>query len=221
MTYLTSNMARLRVALFVMVAAGAGCATKNDSLGGTGGGGTGGATQSGGAPGTGGGTGGANPSDLQAMLTAAEATWVAAKPSCPIYAYERYQSSVFGSCGKTTIEMENGQPIRRSYVSCAFVPDGGTVDKWDEIGAAQIGTHNEGAGPETVEQLFADCQTVLTNVEANPSGYNPYASFNAEGAPLVCQAQVIQCIDDCTDGFRLDWFTCEASPSGDAGFNPG
>ena len=203
-----------------MVAVGAGCASK-DSLGGTVG--TGGAPGTGGTPGTGGvtGTGGASPADLQAMLTTAEATWGAAKPGCSIYAYEKYQHSVFGTCWKTTIEMENGQPIRRSFRSCGYVPDGGVVDQWDEIGAAQIGTHNEGGSAETVEQLLADCQTLLTNVAANPSGYRPFVSFNAEGIPLSCQAIVIQCVDDCTDGTSLDWFTCEASPSGDAGFNPG
>ena len=89
------------------------------------------------------------------------------------------------------------------------------------FGAAEIGTHAEGASPDTVEQLFAACQTLLTKVEANPAGYRPSVSFNAEGVPLSCQATVVQCVDDCTDGFSLDWFTCESSPSGDAGFNPG
>jgi hypothetical protein len=208
-----------------MLVAAVGCTSKGDSLGGTGGtgapgtggGDTGGAPATGGAPGT----GGANPADLQAMLTTAEATWAAAKPSCSIYAYEKYQHTVFGTCWKTTIEMENGQPIRRSFVSCASVPDGGLVDQWDEIGAAQIGTHDEGASPETVDQLLAHCQTLLSNVAANPSGYRPRVSFNAEGVPLSCTALIVQCIDDCTDGTTLDWFTCEGSPSGDAGFSPG
>jgi hypothetical protein len=95
------------------------------------------------------------------------------------------------------------------------------ADQWDEIGATQIGTHDEGAAPETIERLFADCQTVLTNVAAAPSAYRASLRFTAEGVPLSCQATLIQCVDDCTEGISLDWFLCEPSPSGDAGFNPG
>jgi hypothetical protein len=220
-------MPSIRYFLLLTVAAGVGCASKNDTLGGSGGApGTGGVScartdSCGGTTGTGGGTGGSDPSGLQGELTMAEATWSAAKTNCPIYAYEKYQHSVFGSCSRTIIEMDHGQPIRRSFVSCAYVPDGGTVDQWDEIGAAQIGTHDEGGTWETVEQLLADCQALVANVAASPSGYRTYVNFNAEGVPLSCQATVIQCVDDCTEGNSLDWFTCESSPSGDAGFNPG
>lgn len=204
--------------LFLMVAAGVGCGSK----GGTGGGGTGGG-QSGGAPATGGmtGTGGADPSNLQAMLTAAEATWAVAKPSCPDYVYESHQSSVFGSCSNTTIEIANDQPIRRSYVSCAYVPDGGVVDQWSEVGAAQLDTHNEGASAWTLEELFADCQKILNNVLADPSANSVSLTFNAQGVPGNCLATTLQCVDDCTGGLSIEGFACEASPSVDAGANPG
>ena len=214
------TITKLRFAVSLMVAAGVGCGHRSTISSGTGGNGSGGAGTGGASGGTTG-TGGAKPPDLQAMLTAAEATWGAAKSGCSIYAYEKYQHSVFGSCSRTAIEIENGQPLRRSFVSCASVPDGGVADQWDEIGATQIGTHDEGAAPETAEQLFADCQTVLTNVAADPSGYRASLRLTAEGIPLSCQATLIQCVDDCTDGISLDWFICEPSTSGDAGFNPG
>lgn len=222
MTSLTVTKTSFRFAVFLMIAVGAGCASKGDSLGGTGGsgaGGSGGTIQSGGATGTGGttGTGGADPASLQAMLTAAESTWAAAKPSCPDYVYRSDQSSVFGSCSKTTIEIANDQPIRRSFVSCAYVPDGGVADQWDEVGAPQIGTHQEGTLPWTVEDLLADCQRTLDSVLADPPAYGVSLSFNAEGIPVNCLAYMRQCVDDCTDGLNIEGFTCEASPSVDAG----
>ena len=76
-----------------MLAAGVGCASKGDSLSGTGGTGspgTGGAGQGGGAPGSGGriGSSAADVAGFQQKLTAARATWAATKVGCVHYVYE-------------------------------------------------------------------------------------------------------------------------------------
>jgi hypothetical protein len=204
-----------------MAVVAAGCASKNDSLSGTGGNGTGGngtgGDGTGGASGGNTGTGGTDPSSLQGLLNVAEATWAAAKPGCPDYSYVSHQSSVFGSCSNTTIEITNDQPSRRSYVSCAYVPDGGTVDQWTEVGAAQIYSHTEGASASTVEQLFTSCQAILNNVLADPSGYSVSLSFDAQGVPVTCLATMLQCVDDCTGGLAISSFACHAPDGADAG----
>jgi hypothetical protein len=212
-----------------MVVVGVGCASKNDSLGGTGGNGTGGGgtgglscgqTDScGGTVGTGGGTGGGSSGDLQAQLTAAEETWAATKPNCPIYVYQTQRSSVFGSCSTTTNEIANDQLIRSSYAtydnrSCTGTP----TTQGTEVGAQlpDAGT------PPTVEQLFAQCQALLTQVAGSPSSYTGVSFvFNAQGVPENCLATNTPCEDDCTDGIDIQSFMCEASPSFDAGLNPG
>jgi hypothetical protein len=220
-----------------MAVVGAGCATKNDSLSGSGGApgtgghdchqsdscggttGTGGLSQSGGAPGTGGGTGGADPSGLQAALTAAEATWAAAKPNCPIYVYQTRRSSVFGSCTISTYEIANDRLIRSAYVSYDSRGCSGNVTGQGSAVGAQL---PDAGVPPTVEQLFSTCQTLVTEIEANPSGYSGLGfGYDAQGVPESCVANVVQCVDDCTDGIDVQGFMCEASPSFDAGLTPG
>jgi hypothetical protein len=212
-----------------MAVLGVGCASKNDSLGGTGGNGTGGGgtgglscgqTDScGGTVGTGGGTGGGSSGDLQAQLTAAEETWAATKPNCPIYVYQTQRSSVFGSCTITTNEIANDRLIRSSWVSYDNSGCSGNVTGQ----GTEVGAQLPDAGvPPTVEQLFSECQTLVNELAADPSGYSSLGfSYNAQGVPEICLARVVQCVDDCTDGISIDGFMCEASPSFDAGLSPG
>jgi hypothetical protein len=237
MNLLNLDSARVSFVILFAVATAGGCSSKGDGLGGTGGSGgaiqsggapgTGGLTQSGGAPGTGGmgqsggapGTGGADPAGLQAMLTAAEATWAAAKPSCPIYRYQSMVSSVFNSCSLTTYEIANDHLIRLSFVSYGSRTCYGSVtNQWDEVGAQLP----DGGTVRTVEELFTECQRVVSEVAGSPSSYEAVGlAFNADGVPETCLATAIQCIDDCTDGIEIEGFTCEVSPSFDAGSNPG
>jgi hypothetical protein len=190
MTYLPSNDRSLRLTVLLMLALGVGCGSK---------------------------TGGPDPINLPGMLSAAEATWAAAKPSCPDYQYVSHQSSVFGTCSNTTVEIANDQPTRRSYVSCAYAPDGGTVDQWTEVGPAQIDSHTEGASAWTVEELLADCQKILNNALADPSAYSVSLTFNDQGVPVTCLATMLQCVDDCTGGLSISGFACNAPDGADAG----
>ncbi len=216
MTYLASNVHSLRLMWFLMLGIAVGCASKGDSLGGAGGSsqsggapGTGGLSQSGGAPGTGG----------QGVLTSAEAIWAAAKPTCPIYKYQSRVSSVFNSCAISTYEIANDQLIRFSYVSYdSSSCTGNVTSQSDEVGAQLP----DAGVARTVEELFSECQTIVNEVAASPSAYEGVSLvFDVHGVPETCLATAIQCIDDCTDGIRIDAFTCEASPSFDAGLNPG
>jgi hypothetical protein len=209
--------------LVLMLAAGVGCASKGDSLAGTGGigaSGTGGTSQSGGAPGTGGtpGISAADLATLQGKLTAARATWVATKGGCGHYVYESDQLSLpFGPCSKTTIEILNDQPIRRAYLSCASVPDGGVAEQWSEVGDSQIDTHPDGAYPWIAEGLLDECHAVLNNVMANPSAYSVSLAINAQGVPVTCLATILQCVDDCTGGIDISSFACQPPDGADAG----
>ena len=180
MTYLASSLRSLSLMWFLMLAIAVGCASKNDSLGGSGGTtqsgggpGTGGLSQSGGSPGTGGATGDAG-GDYQAMLTAAEAEWAQAKPTCSAYTYSRQVSSVFGACAITTVTVSSDVVSSRAYVAgdsgCPPTPDGGITEQWSESGA-EVGTHTDGEPAETVEQLFTECQSILAarSVAVRPS----------------------------------------------------
>jgi hypothetical protein len=222
MTYLTSNVRNLSLTFIWMLALGVGCASKNDSLGGTGGGtgglscgqtdscggtfgtggGSGGLSQSGGAPGDGG-------VDYQAMLEAGEAAWANVK--CQYYVYSRTQSSFSGWCAVTGVSIQNDLPVARTFVSgeggCPPNPDGGVTEQWGED-ATQIGTHPDGEPAETIEQLFAECQGILA---LDPTKYTFFLSLGYDGTPATCTATLIQCVDDCTTGIEMSGFACAAS----------
>jgi hypothetical protein len=181
------RMEKRSLALIAMVAAGFGC--------GKGGGAT------------------IDAGDL-AALQAAESPWAAAKSTCPDYHYAALASSVFGSRSTTTIEIADDQPVERSFVGYPYSGAQGDAgaEAWDEVGAAQIGTHTDGAMALTVEQLFAACQASLAQ---NSSQNTLTLTIGTDGVPTACGYTPNNCVDDCYTGFRLSDFTCAPWP-GDA-----
>jgi hypothetical protein len=216
----------MRIALLLVAALLFGCSRTEGiggpaSSGGTGGWfgsggvpGSGGATESGGAPGTGGTVADASSDGaLESELAAAMAQWTAAKPGCPVYSYTTGSSSFTGYCEKTTIEIANDQPVRRSYLAeepCGPT-DGGIFVQWDEVGAQQIGSHTGGAAASTVEQVFSACQSVL----ARGSAANKlFLTIGPDGVPSDCAYTPNQCVDDCTTDVGVGSFTCLALDAG-------
>ena len=210
----------MKFALLLVAALGFGC-TKGEAIGGPGttggtGGrpGSGGATGSGGAPGTGGTAVDASPdAALESELAAAMAEWVAAKASCPVYSYTTVSRSFTGSCATTTVEIADNQPVRRTFLAeepCGR-PDAGIFDQWDEVGAAQVGTHSDAAPARTVEQVFAACQSVLARGSVANS---LYLSIGPDGVPSSCAYWPKGCVDDCTTDVGVGIFTCLAPDAG-------
>jgi hypothetical protein len=153
-----------------------------------------------------------------AQLQTAMATWASAKPSCPDYHYESLTSSFIGSCTKTTVEIANDQPARRSFV--AYAPgsscgsgDAGPSETWEEVGAQQVGTHADGAPALTAEELFGACQASLAH---DPNMNMLTLTIGTEGVPNRCGYTPINCADDCYSGFQLSDLTCGPWPT-DAG----
>jgi len=146
-------------------------------------------------------------------LQAAEATWAAAKASCPTYHYEALTSSVFGFCAKTTVEIANDQAVRRSYVGhgngCGST-DAGPTETWAELGAQQVGAHPDGAPALTAEQLFAACETSLAH---DPGTNTLTLTIGSVGIPTRCGFTPINCVDDCYTGFELSDVTCGSLPT--------
>lgn len=144
-------------------------------------------------------------STLASKLTAAMATWATVKPRCPRYHYSSIVSSVFGNCAVTTVEIADDQPVRRSYIAQRPCDQQGQViEQWDEVDASQVGTHR-GPAALTVEQLFSECQDVLSS---DPTTNTLSLAFNPQGVPDACIARSINCQDDCDRGIRLGTFSC-------------
>ncbi len=204
----------LRVALLLMVAAGAGCASKGDSLGGTGGGsgaaGAGGTTEGGGAPGTDG--GGLTELQLLGALSVAGEEWGMFESRCPSY---HYQIQHFGSCAATTVDVVNGQPTERSFTGdaagCTPAADAGALEQWDEVGVEQLGSHGDGDPVRTVQELLNYCEGLLPT---DTSKYTLSFTYGGYGEPTTCSATLINCAAACTTGFEISNFGCDQIPAG-------
>jgi hypothetical protein len=195
MSYFIHHSRRFRFAVLLVAGVVSAC------------GGSGGTTDAGGTVDAG--------ESLQAILAGAAAEWAAAKPSCPAYRYQSQRSSVFGFCSTTTIEIANDQAIRRSFIHGASgcSPDAAATEQWDEVNAGEIGSHSDGEPAHTVEQLLADCQTILA---VHPAQYGLFLSVGPQGVPMTCMHRLIKCTDDCSSGIQIPNFTCQAPPPVDA-----
>jgi len=208
-------VAALHVFVWTAAAGLAGCGgslSKPD--GGSGTGGAAGSASNGGADGSApGGTSGSDaavPADLRARLDTAIATWTAAKSSCTTYSYNRRWASVFGAGASTEVEVRNDVPTRRRYSTLAAV-DGGVdwMTVWDERGS-EVGQHpdrqSQAAAASTMEQLLAECETVLA---LDPAEYYLTLEIDAAyGVPKVCTNFPRGCADDCERGMRIVTFAC-------------
>jgi hypothetical protein len=153
--------------------------------------------------------------DLVAALATARATWMQAKPMCRIYKYNRMHVSFTGWTATTTIKIEDDRPTLRSYVAQENrfgMPDAGPNELWTEIDGA-IGSHGSGDPALTVEQLFAQCDSI---VASNP-GEHITLNTNADGVATSCSFRPQNCADDCDMGFWLSGFDCAAAPPRDGG----
>jgi len=156
---------------------------------------------------------------MDTQLQVAEATWASAKPSCADYHYAAQSSSVFGSRSTTTIEISGGQPVRRSFVGSGYGSSGtdaAPAETWDESSAAEVGTHTDGAPALTVEQLFASCESSLSQ---DPTQNTLTLVVGTDGVPTACGYTPKNCVDDCYNGFRLSDFACGPWPGDQAATN--
>jgi hypothetical protein len=195
---------RVKAAVLLLAVAGvAGCGgSLSKADGGTGTGGAGGGT---GLDASG------VPSDLRMKLEAAAAVWASSKSNCPIYSYDRRWMSVFGSGSSTEIEIQHDLPTRRRYSTTQG--DGGVAGPlivvWDETGA-MVGQHAASytiPPPSTVEQLLAECASVLAR---DPADYLLTLDVGPLGVPMVCTNFPHGCYDDCESGIRIASFACAA-----------
>ena len=148
--------------------------------------------------------------DLLAQLTQARATWSAAKASCTTYHYvNQHPHFPFGGCTRIDVEIADDHPTRRrSYDGRGGCADPASV-MWDET-ASDIGSHAGFPAALTVEQLFDDCQQILSTHD--PAQYDLRLMVGAMGVPQLCGYTPKNCADDCFTGFDLAGFACGALP---------
>lgn len=118
------------------------------------------------------------------------------------YSFTINAQSAFGFGSNTIITVINGKVVSREYEGYMITEDGQReiIKTWIE-NENELGSHEEGAEPITLDEIYTDCKTnILTaNEEDN------YIVFLAENGDLlsVCSYFPKNCQDDCSIGYRI------------------
>lgn len=111
------------------------------------------------------------PGDVERLATSAAKWKEFQKRHQDSYSYKKSRSSMTGAGWETTIVVREGKVVERRFrqwagrmpiapVAPGQEPPQPKERTWVETGE-QIGSHKEGAPPQTLDQLYAEAQTVL------------------------------------------------------------
>lgn len=132
----------------------------------------------------------------------AEAWEINKKTKSNSYSFTINSQSAFGFGSNTIITVINGKVVSREYEGYIITEQGQQeiIKTWIE-NENELGSHEEGAKPITLDEIYTDCKTnILTaNEEDN------YIVFLAENGDLlsVCSYFPKNCQDDCSIGYRI------------------
>lgn len=122
------------------------------------------------------------------------------------YQYAVLDQSFTGYGSETTITVKEGEVVRRQYESFLISENDGSRERvggYDEHGS-EVGAHEEGAKPVTLDVLYNDCGSDYLMVD--PDDHTLYFDTDEEGIISLCGNVPDLCADDCFVGFRLSMF---------------
>lgn len=142
--------------------------------------------------------------DFQNKYEKSKSVWLEFKESSNnSYEYTVISSSWTGDSWQTTIRVENGIVTQRNFV---FSPTEELLAelsdselKWTETDD-EIGTHNNGASPITLDEVYKLAQQEWLIKRNNAETY-----FKADNNGMIssCGYTDYQCVDDCFRGIRI------------------
>lgn len=118
------------------------------------------------------------------------------------YTYARYFESFTGAWHRTTITVENGVVVSRSYQDSLET-------SWTETGA-DLGSHELGHPVATMWDLYDECQQEILTVD--PELNEVVFETDELGVMSRCTYTPIDCDDDCTAGIEIE--SLEFDPGG-------
>jgi len=146
-------------------------------------------------------------SKAQEAVDMARAAWAARKSTCEAYNYDRARFLEV-SPAITSVQIVDDVPAWRSYTQPDRRDAGlGPAEAWTEEGVA-VGTHAQGFGALTVEQLYDDCEAALTAAQRDD-----FQLTVDQGAPTSCGWPDGGCVgDSCDRQVHLLGFSCGELP---------
>ncbi|GAB3925761.1 hypothetical protein [Mucilaginibacter myungsuensis] len=120
------------------------------------------------------------------------------------YSYVRYSASVFGGYSESTIMVQNGKVIGRTFKSGVYQYNPTVfVERvsWTED-AATLNTHTGGNFPAvTIDQLYAEAERDYVNVDEKEN--KKYFKKDDKGLLAICGYFPKACQDDCFRGIQI------------------
>lgn len=122
------------------------------------------------------------------------------------YEYVMLEQSFTGFGSETTITVKKGKVISRLFHTFIISDEDGTktltfVYSEDR---ESLGTHEEGALPVTIDELYKTCLSQY--LIADPETNTVYFDTNEEGVISLCGYVPVGCQDDCFTGITISSF---------------
>jgi len=122
------------------------------------------------------------------------------------YVYKTvFVSWMFNYGSSTELKIENGIVVERNYEVYNFIDENGEkeiIDSYIE-NVENIGTHQEGALPKTIDELYNTCagDYLIVNSKDNVI----YFETNENGILSLCGFVPEGCMDDCYRGIQVEF----------------
>ncbi len=141
----------------------------------------------------------------QKQLAESLETWNALKAeNGDHYRYETLFASWTGFRSTTTLTVQDNVVVTRAYESSYINDEGEEItESWTEEGAA-VGSHEAGAKPRTIDELYTECRENVLTQDATENEF--YLSFHDDGVLEACYYRSKNCADDCLRGVSAEEF---------------
>ncbi len=135
--------------------------------------------------------------------------WQKLKQSSPLaYEYSTEFESWTGMGATTTFHVVDDTILSRFYQSWIWYYDyenngkytRETKERWFE-GPTQIGQHQYGEAPKTMDQVYEQCEMQVLSLDPNQNVIE--FTIDRNGLIQKCQARSIYCADDCWEGINI------------------
>lgn len=138
----------------------------------------------------------------QGELDRSLATWNALKTqNGNSYRYETSFASWAGFGNKTALTVQDGKVTTRAYEAYRYEEGQTTItESYTEEGTT-LGTHEAGAVPRTVDELYGVCRAEVLTQSALANDF--YLTFRADGVLETCEYAPKNCADDCSSGVSI------------------
>ena len=124
------------------------------------------------------------------------------------YEYTLMEQSWTGHGSETTMKVENGKVVARYFEAFIISDEDGSkkiTDSYREESKKEIGSHEEGAPPLSIDDLYKTC--LAEYLIFDPGANMVYFETTKDGIIALCGYVPTGCADDCFQGLKISYFS--------------